>query len=322
MPGLLTRRLCVVVRARARTWGRPPHVRTLKLRARPPRPSRTPLRPGRRPAVRDSGPTRPAGPQRGGTKLRPVALKNIPGPGFPADTGSADPALADALAAWQRDPGQPGAEERVLEALAGARLLVPVVAVAGETETDAAGLRRDKTSEMAVPTLTAPGGRRALPVFTCTESLARWDGEARPVAVPLHQALRALAQEQADTLVVDLAGPVTYQLTGPALRALAGRRPGAAPGVEVTEALRSLLAAEPDVEGAHLAPGGPGGDATLALTLSEEAAADPGRSQATVRRLADALAGDETLRSRLVRGLELALLPPGSALPEGALYRR
>lgn len=248
-----------------------------------------------------------------------MALKNIPDPGFADDTGSADPALAEALTAWRADHEDPAAEQRVLEALAGARLLVPVVAVLGESETDESGLRRDKTSDMAVPTLTAPGGRRALPAFTSTAALARWRADARPVAVPLHQALQALANEKADTLLLDLAGPVTYQLTGVALRALAEGRTRTDPASDpaIATALRALLAAEPQVVGAHLTPGGEGCDATLALTLTPEADA-----AGTARRLAGALAADETLRSRLLRGLQLALLPPGTALPEGALYRR
>jgi hypothetical protein len=262
-----------------------------------------------------------------------VALKDIPDPGYAADTGEADPALAAALAAWQADPEARGAEERVLGALAEARLLVPVVAVLGVGappgpqgpggETDESGLRREKTSDMAVPTLTSPGGRRALPAFTSTEALARWNAEARPVAVPLPQALQALAHEKADTLVLDLAGPVTYQLTGPALRALAEGRTSTVPAADprVTDALRTLLAADPDVAGAHLTSGGPGTDGTLALTLTPEAAADADTATAAVRRLAAALAADEALRSRLVRGLELALLPAGTALPEHALYR-
>ncbi|WP_314173292.1 SseB family protein [Streptomyces winkii] len=252
-----------------------------------------------------------------------MALKDIPDPGFAADTGSADPALAEALRAWQAAPGEPGAERRVLAALAEARLLVPVVAVLGETETDESGLRREKSSEMAVPTLTSPGGRRALPAFTSTEALARWDAEARPVAVPLSRALQAVAHEEADTLVLDLAGPVTFQLTGAALRALAEGHAGADPAADprVTGALRTLLAADPAVTGAHLVPGGAGTDATLAITLTANAAADHDEAAAAVRRLAGALASDEVLRSRLVKGLELALLPPGSPLPEGALYR-
>jgi hypothetical protein len=247
-----------------------------------------------------------------------VALKNIPDPGFSGDDGSADPALGRALAAWARDPA---AEPEVLAALAEARLLVPVVAVLGEVETGAQdGLRREKTSDMAVPTLNAPGGRKALPAFTSTDSLARWRPDARPVAVPLRQALRAVAQEGADTLVLDLAGPVTYQLTGPALLALAEGRTGAAADPledpAVAGALRAVLAAEPAVNAARLGPGR-GTDGVLALRL------DPGAAPREVAgRVAASLAADETLRARLVRGLDLALLPPDGALPGRPLYDR
>lgn len=146
-----------------------------------------------------------------------VANKNIPDPGFSDDDGSADPRLSAALAAWAEDRAAVGP---VLDALKGARLLVPVVAVLGEVEEDENGLRREKSSDMAVPTLKA-GSRTALPAFTSTASLARWDPEARPVAVPLHQALQAAAHEKADTVVLDLAGPVPFELTGSALLALA-----------------------------------------------------------------------------------------------------
>ncbi|WP_188282445.1 SseB family protein, partial [Streptomyces sp. CBMA29] len=137
-----------------------------------------------------------------------MALKNIPDPGFSDDDGSADAALAAALTGYARDPGT---EAAVVEALHGARLLVPVVAVLGEAETGEDGLRREKSSDMAVPTIQAPDGRRALPAFTSVAALARWRPQARPVAVPLSQALQALAHEGADTLLIDLAGPVTYE---------------------------------------------------------------------------------------------------------------
>ncbi|MFE5913818.1 SseB family protein [Streptomyces wedmorensis] len=236
-----------------------------------------------------------------------MALKNIPDPGFSDDDGTADPRLAAALAAWAEDRTAHGP---VLEALKGARLLVPVVAVLGEVETDENGLRREKTSDMAVPTLTA-GDRRALPAFTSIASLALWDPEARPVAVPLHQALQAAAHEKADTVVLDLAGPVPYQLTGPLLLALAEGRSSADPldDPAVREAVRAAVAAEPAVLRAHLGPGA--ADGTLALVLAEDAS--PAES---AQRVARALATDETLRARLVRGLDLALLP-ASATPPG-----
>ncbi|MFE5946628.1 MULTISPECIES: SseB family protein [unclassified Streptomyces] len=236
-----------------------------------------------------------------------MALKNIPDPGFSDDDGTADPRLAAALAAWAEDRTAHGP---VLDALREARLLVPVVAVLGEVETDENGLRREKTSDMAVPTLTA-GDRRALPAFTSIASLALWDPEARPVAVPLHQALQAAAHEKADTVVLDLAGPVPYQLTGPALLALAEGRTSADPldDPAVREAVRAAVAAEPAVLRAHLGPGA--ADGTLALVLAEG-----GSPAEAAQRVARALAADETLRARLVRGLDLALLP-ASATPPG-----
>lgn len=242
-----------------------------------------------------------------------MAQKNIPDPGYSDDDGSADPALTAALAAWARDRTALGP---VLASLKGARLLVPVVAVLGEVEEDENGLRREKTSDMAVPTLQA-GDRRALPAFTSTASLARWDPGARPVAVPLHQALQAAAHEKADTVVLDLAGPVAFELTGAALRALAEGRTSTDPldDPAVVSAVRDAVAAEPDVLRAHLGPGR--ADGTLALVLRPEA--DAAEAAGRVARL---LADSDVLRARLVRGLDLALLPAGADTPGEALFTR
>ncbi|MCS0636165.1 SseB family protein [Streptomyces sp. LP05-1] len=244
-----------------------------------------------------------------------MALKNIPDPGYSDDDGSADSRLAAALAAWAQDRS---AEPEVLAALRGARLLVPVVAVLGEVEEDENGLRREKTSDMAVPTLTA-GDRRALPAFTSTDSLARWDPAARPVAVPLHQALQAAAHEKADTVVLDMAGPVAYELTGRALLALAEGRTSTDPLTDpaVAAAVREVVAAEPEVVRAHLGPGGADADGTLALVPA------PGVAPAgPAGRVARALAADETLRARLVRGLDLAVLPEDAVPPGEPLFVR
>jgi hypothetical protein len=251
-----------------------------------------------------------------------VALKNIPDPGFSDDDGSAAPALAAALAAYARDrgtPGEAGAERAVVEALHSARLLVPVVALLGEAETGPDGLRREKSSDMAVPTIQAPDGRRALPAFSSTETLARWRPDARPVAVPLPQALQALAYERADTLLIDLAGPVAYELTGPALRAaaLGPGRPDPLDDPAVREALRAAVAAEPGVVRARLTTGRPGSDGTLGLVLA------PGADIAvTGRALAAVLAADEVLRGALVQGLDLALLPADADVTGALLFSR
>ncbi|MGC5397033.1 SseB family protein [Streptomyces sp. DT20] len=242
-----------------------------------------------------------------------MAQKNIPDPGYSDDDGTADPALTSALSAWAENREAVGP---VLEALRGARLLVPVVAVLGEVEEDEKGFRREKTSDMAVPTLQA-GDRRALPAFTSTASLARWDPQARPVAVPLHQALQAAVHEKADTLVLDLAGPVAFEVTGSALLALAEGRTSADPldDPAVTSAVRDAVAAEPAVLRAHLGPGR--ADGTLALVLAADA--DPAEAAGRVAR---SLAASEVLRARLVRGLDLALLPADANAPGDALFTR
>lgn len=140
---------------------------------------------------------------------------------FADDTGAADPALARALAAYDRGEGGEGGYPAVLAALVPTRLLVPVVAVLGEVEYDENGLARDKTSEMAAVLMTGADGRMALLAFTSTETLARWNPEARPVPVGAQEAARSAVQEHAAALVVDLAGPVTFVLEGEDLQAVA-----------------------------------------------------------------------------------------------------
>ena len=240
-----------------------------------------------------------------------MANKNIPDPGFSDDDGSADPRLSAALAAWAEDRT---AVAPVLAALRGARLLVPVVAVLGEVEEDEHGLRREKTSDMAVPTLKA-GSRTALPAFTSTDSLARWDPEARPVAVPLHQALQAAAHEKADTVVLDLAGPVAFELTGPALLALAEGRASADPLADpaVVAAVRAAVAADRRFSAPTSGPGRPTAPSLWSSTRRPRPPRRPAPWPA-------ALAADETLRARLVRGLDLALLPAGTTPPGEPLY--
>lgn len=241
-----------------------------------------------------------------------MAQKNIPDPGYSDDDGTADPALTSALSAWAENREAVGP---VLEALRGPGCWSPWSPSSARSRRTRR-LRREKTSDMAVPTLQA-GDRRALPAFTSTASLARWDPQARPVAVPLHQALQAAVHEKADTLVLDLAGPVAFEVTGSALLALAEGRTSADPldDPAVTSAVRDAVAAEPAVLRAHLGPGR--ADGTLALVLAADA--DPAEAAGRVAR---SLAASEVLRARLVRGLDLALLPADANAPGDALFTR
>ncbi|WTW92925.1 SseB family protein [Streptomycetaceae bacterium NBC_01309] len=240
--------------------------------------------------------------------------KSIPDPGFSGDDGTADAALTAALA------GTPPRSEDVLAALAGARLLVPVVAILGELEDTAPGeLKREKSSDMAVPTIAGPHGRKALPAFTSTDALARWRPDARPVPVDARRAALATYSEGADTLLLDMAGPAAYEVSGPALRALAEGRELVAPHRDdrIREAVRAAAAEEPTVTAAYLTEGT---SADLLLTLASNAS--PTDITAAARRIATRLSEAEVLRSRLTRGLDLALLPESAAAPDVPLYSR
>jgi hypothetical protein len=183
-------------------------------------------------------------------------------PKFPADDGAAEPAVLAALTAYAA--GQ-GSEHAALTALARSRLLVPVVAVPVAGEPGAAepagpadqagadgqragadGQRAGKATEMALPTMVAQDGSRAILAFTCLEALQRWRSDARPVPVPAASAWLAGTQE-ADAVVIDVAGPVVLAVDGARLAALAAGRPVPLPhqDPEVLAALQAALAGEP-----------------------------------------------------------------------------
>lgn len=223
--------------------------------------------------------------------------KNIPQPQFPDDDGSADPAVRDALTAYEQ--GRSG-EHVVLSALAGARLLVPVVAVLTDDET-VDGLRREKESEMALPTLVGEDGRRGVLAFTSNESLWRWRPDARPVAVTARQACEAAADEDADAVVVDVAGPVPYAIDGARMRVLAAGGTITTPyeDPDVLAAVHAAVDGLPGIDAIHV---GPGANAELAVRFRISEGAD---ERTAVQAAADRLA--EQLRGRVVGGIEIGV---------------
>lgn len=141
----------------------------------------------------------------------------IPQPLRPDDDGSTDAPVAEALSAFQA--GTATAAD-VLAALAGTRLLVPVVALLTKSEVGEHGLRQEKESEMALPKLVGKDGREAVLAFTGTEPMRRWRPDARPVQATAPQVCQAARHENAAAVVVDVAGPVPFVIEGGMLRAL------------------------------------------------------------------------------------------------------
>jgi hypothetical protein len=228
-----------------------------------------------------------------------VSGRTIPQPEFPDDDGAATAGLEAALLAYAEGRG---GEHAVLAALSGSRLLVPVVAVLTEDET-VDGLRREKESEMALPTLVGEDGRCGVLAFTSAGSLARWRPDARPVAVRASQACRAAVDEPADAIVIDVAGPVPYTIEGARLRVLAEGGSITAPhdDPEVLAAVHAAVAGLPGVTGVQAGPG-TRGELAVRLRLADDA-----DERAVLNTAATHLSA--RLRGRVTGGLELGLVP-------------
>lgn len=228
---------------------------------------------------------------------------NPGGQQFRHDHGAADPHVAAALAAYLE--GQ-GSEQAALAALAASRLLVPVVAVlAAEANTDDS--TTDKNSEMVLPTLIGRDGRPAVIAFTCTEALARWRPDARPVPAEASRVWRAAVADGC-AVVIDVAGPVPLAVEGARLAALAAGQPVPPPceDPDVQAEVGASVAGEPLVAGFTLAPSQQADLAIqLRLTAQGQETTQGQDWQAAVGRVADRIAA--RLAVRLRRGVELGV---------------
>ena len=244
--------------------------------------------------------------------------------GFDGDDGTADSALIEVLAAARRDEA---GVYPAYAALAGRRVLVPVVAVLGESEAtetvgpDGKPLRRDKDSDMAVVTLVAGAGIKALPAFTSVRALAEWGAsagypQARPIPVNVETAAAAALQEDAAVLLLDLGGPGQFEISGSALRAFAQGRKPLPPSVdpEVMAAIKQVLAGIPEVARAlDSARLGQAAEDVTVLALGFVPGTDPATLADPLQRVATGISADPLLRDRLSGGLQIVLAPDAAS---------
>jgi SseB protein N-terminal domain len=228
-------------------------------------------------------------------------------PRFRADQGDADPAVSGTLAGYAE--GRSG-EREVLSALAGTRLLVPVVAVGspGGPSADATSAG-EKASEVGVPAIIGRDGRPAVPAFTSLEALRRWQPSARPVPLPAASVFQS-AVELSQAVIVDIAGPVPIAIEGSRLHALASGQPPPFlhEDPDVHAAVAAAAASQPP--GVRIRLGPPPADADLLLELTP---ADP--AAAVPAGLAEALAADigTRLADRVRRGIAVSVQRAGAA---------
>jgi hypothetical protein len=177
------------------------------------------------------------------------------------DDGSAPERLVEALRRFRsRELG----EADVVDAVRESRLLIPLVAVLGESGHDAQGRLVDKSQELSIVTVEAPDGRNVLPVFTSVDAMSRWNPRARPVPADGVRVALAAADEGTDLVVIDPTSPTEFGIRRPALWAMAKAEPWRPSYLDETvlEAFMESADGEDAVVAIQLAPGDP--DARLA----------------------------------------------------------
>lgn len=180
---------------------------------------------------------------------------------FAGDTGAADEALARALTDRAACIGD---EARLIAALAGARVFVPVMAEVSHSTITDEGLVADKEADMALVTLRSRDGRRTQPVFASDTAVTAWHPRARPVAADARRVALAAVKDGAELLVLDPGSATPFVVRRPALWAIA-QGESWTPSYRDERVARAVLDAAlglPGVAGASVRPGR-GVDTTL-----------------------------------------------------------
>lgn len=218
--------------------------------------------------------------------------------GFEDDRGDADPSVRAAAAAVLSDPTV-DAELHLMERVAAARWLVPIVAVPVDTEIHN-GMRVEGHAEMAAVTLTGANGESALPIFSGVDSLAAWDSEARPVPVTAERAGQAAISEGCATILLDLGSEYAVALRPSMVWALASGQTWQPSHLDpfVAKSVARAVAEEDVVEGHRLAAA-QAGSGGLQITLSLAPGLTHDDVAALATRIGERLATDGEFRARV-----------------------
>lgn len=155
-----------------------------------------------------------------------------------------------------------GAHVRAIAALNRCRLLIPLLAEAGDLGVTPEGRTVEKTQELSIVTVAAPDGRRVMPAFSSVAAMRAWNPESRPIPVPGPQVALAAAQEGTDLIIIDPGTPATeFGVRRTQLEPMAvGRATVPAwADPEVGAAFAASIQAEPRIHAIALEPGDPEG---------------------------------------------------------------
>ena len=179
------------------------------------------------------------------------------------DDGSADPRVIGAIEAFRAlaldDADRPAAQSALVTAVTHSRLLMPLVAEAGDEGLGLNGLVVDKTQELALVTVIGPNGQKVMPAFTSVAAMTAWRADARPVPVEARRAALAASLEEVNWIVLDPVSPTEFVLRRPAVEAMAKGETWIPAHVdpELLAAFETSIANDPFVRSVRLASGDP-----------------------------------------------------------------
>lgn len=218
-----------------------------------------------------------------------------------SDDGSAPEHLAEAL---RRYRAREVTEVEVVDAFRSSRLLIPLVAHAGEEGETEAGLKVDKTQELSIVTVQGPDGRTVMPVFSSVAAMSRWNSTSRPVPADGVRVALAAASEHTDLVVLDPVSDTEFAIRRPAVWAIAQSLEWmpSFTDPDVLQSFRQSVASELAVTDVHLRAGDP--DARLAgpevvVTLELLAGLTRPELDAVLARLAQRWAADDVIATRV-----------------------
>jgi len=197
-------------------------------------------------------------------------LKEIPESIFSDDDGSADARLAQALIKFSH--GHTSLAD-VVDALAYARVLIPVVASGEQRHVGRHGLEQDEVASTGVVAVEMPDGRTALPVFTDVDAMKAWSEHARPIPAEGPRAALAAVAEGWSALVLN-PGMETVLIPRPAVWALGQGvpwRPAVVDGAvarDIREAIAEAVEVDESLRAVDAVPGR-GAEVAIVLRLVE-----------------------------------------------------
>jgi hypothetical protein len=175
----------------------------------------------------------------------PWAGRELQANTFADDDGSASLELIRAIEKFHQtlDPAE------VFQEFKKSRLLIPLIAVLGESDIGAHGQTVDKSAELSIVNVKTPDDQVGLPVFSSVETMRVWNSEARPVP---HDAVRvalSAASEGNTRIILDPGSATEFAFRRAAIAALAQSLDWQAPYLDkkVVSAYESAIKDEPDI---------------------------------------------------------------------------